>query len=59
MSIGVIPATELLAHIGRVPLCPYQFALAVGAASLSEYFPLFQYKRHTGMSMKTYSRTAS
>jgi hypothetical protein len=59
MSIGAIPAAKLLAHIGEARLRPYQSALAVGKASLNECFPIFQYKRHTGMSMKIYFRTAS
>jgi len=59
MSIGVIPATKLLAHIDRAPLYPHQPALFVVKASLSVYFPPFPYRKHTGMFMKIYFRTVS
>jgi hypothetical protein len=59
MSIGVIPVAELLAYIGRVPLCPHHLVLVVATASSNGYSLLFPYRKHTGMFMRIFFPTVS
>jgi hypothetical protein len=59
MNIGAIPVAELLAHIGRPPLCPHHLAPAVEAASLNAYSLRFPYEERIEMCMKISFPTVS